>query len=47
MDTLERSERETRIAPVRPHISTLFKFLLTLYCLKMKSTLPNVTLTPL
>ena len=32
MDTLERSERETRVAEVRPHVSSLFKLLLALYC---------------
>lgn len=28
MDTLERSERETKLAKVQPHVSFIFKFLL-------------------
>lgn len=31
MDTLERSERETKLAKVQPHVSFIFKFLLAFY----------------
>lgn len=31
MDTLERSERETKLAKVQPHVSFIFKFLLAVY----------------
>lgn len=47
MDTWERSERETKLAKVQPHVSFVFKFLPVFYWPENKSTLFTMAFNPL